>query len=89
MLIPKRKKSSDSGLSHDPVCFQFPSDYEITFQEKKLIGSAQARKKNGVLQHGSIPLFGDISRIIEVLNFSDELLKQNAKNTFTSACNNH
>lgn len=75
----KKKKVSDSGLSHDPVCFQYPSDYEITFQEKKLIGSAQARKKNGVLQHGSIPLFGDISRIIEVLSFSDDLIKQNAK----------
>lgn len=75
----KKKKDSDSGLFHDPVCFQFPSDYEITFKEKKLIGSAQARKKNGVLQHGSIPLFGDISRIIEVLSFSDELRKQDAK----------
>ena len=68
-----------SKLSHDPVCFQFPSDYEITFQGKKLIGSAQARKKNGVLQHGAIPLFGDISRIIEVLSFSDDVSKQNAK----------
>jgi lipoate-protein ligase A len=75
----KKKKESDSGLSHDPVCFQYPSDYEITFHEKKLIGSAQARKRNGILQHGSIPLFGDISRIIEVLNFSDELKKQDAK----------
>ncbi len=75
----KKKKESDSGLAHDPVCFQYPSDYEITFREKKLIGSAQARKKNGILQHGSIPLFGDISRIIEVLNFSDELNKQEAK----------
>lgn len=75
----KKKKESDSGLAHDPVCFQYPSDYEITFHEKKLIGSAQARKKNGVLQHGSIPLFGEISRIIEVLNFSNELNKQDAK----------
>jgi lipoate-protein ligase A len=76
----KKKEESDSVLSHDPVCFQFPSDYEITFNEKKLIGSAQARKKNGVLQHGSIPLFGDISRIIEVLSFSDEVKKQEAQN---------
>ena len=76
----KKKNTSDSGLTHDPVCFQYPSDYEITFHEKKLIGSAQARKKNGVLQHGSIPLFGDITRIIEVLNFSDETSRQDAKN---------
>jgi lipoyl(octanoyl) transferase len=75
----KPKNSIDSHLLHDPVCFQFPSDYEITFQEKKLIGSAQARKKNGVLQHGAIPLFGDISRIVEVLNYPDEFSMLNAK----------
>jgi lipoate-protein ligase A len=75
----KQKSSDDSKLSHDPVCFQFPSDYEITFQGKKLVGSAQARKKNGVLQHGAIPLFGDITRIIEVLSCTDEDSKQDAK----------
>lgn len=75
----KQKKPSDSTLSQDPVCFQFPSDYEITYKEKKLIGSAQARKKNGVLQHGTIPLFGDITRIIDVLSFSDEISKQNVQ----------
>ena len=77
----KPKKQNDSHLSHNPVCFQFPSDYEITFQGKKLIGSAQARKKNGVLQHGAIPLFGDITRIIEVLNFPDISSRQIAKDS--------
>ena len=76
----KPKNPADSQLSHDPVCFQFPSDYEITFQTKKIIGSAQARKKNGILQHGAVPLFGDITRIIDVLSFSDDITKQNAKN---------
>ncbi len=77
----KKKNIANSELAHDPVCFQYPSDYEITFHEKKLAGSAQARKKNGILQHGSIPLFGDISRIIEVLNFFDETQKKSAKNS--------
>lgn len=75
----KLKNPGDSHLSHDPVCFQFPSDYEITFQDKKLIGSAQARKKNGVLQHGALPLFGEITRIIDVLNFPDSSSMQDAK----------
>ncbi len=75
-----QKKSEESDFVHDPVCFQFPSDYEITFKGKKLIGSAQARKKNGVLQHGAIPIFGDITRIIEVLNFSDSESKIKVKN---------
>jgi lipoyl(octanoyl) transferase len=76
----RSKNPKDAHLSHNPVCFQFPSDYEITFKDKKLVGSAQARKKNGILQHGSIPIFGEITRIIETLNFPDHFSIQNAKN---------
>ena len=53
----------------EPVCFQTPSNYEITWKGKKLIGSAQARKLGGVLQHGSLPLCGDLSRITLVLSY--------------------
>jgi lipoate-protein ligase A len=53
-----------------PVCFDTPSRYEITWAGKKLIGSAQLRRRKIVLQHGTLPLFGDITRIIEALNFS-------------------
>lgn len=56
----------------DPICFEVPSNFEITVNGKKLIGSAQARKKEGVLQHGTLPLFGDLTRITQVLNFKDE-----------------
>jgi len=52
-----------------PVCFEIPSNYEITLGGKKLIGSAQARRKEGVLQHGSLPLYGDLSRITQALVF--------------------
>jgi lipoate-protein ligase A len=55
-----------------PVCFQVPSNYEITVDGKKLIGSAQARRRNGVLQHGSLPLFGDLTRITQVLCYPGE-----------------
>jgi lipoate-protein ligase A len=61
-----------------PVCFEMPSAYEITFQGKKLIGSAQARRKLGVLQHGSFPLYGDLGRITQVLVFSGEEKRQEA-----------
>jgi lipoyl(octanoyl) transferase len=59
-------------LTMGPVCFEIPSNYEITVAGKKLIGSAQARRREGVLQHGSLPLFGDLARITEVLAFPDE-----------------
>jgi len=61
-----------------PVCFEIPSAYEITIHGKKLIGSAQARRKQGVLQHGSLPLFGDLGRIMKVLNFINEAERQDA-----------
>jgi lipoate-protein ligase A len=59
-----------------PVCFDTPSRYEITWQGKKLIGSAQLRRKKMVLQHGTLPLYGDLNRIIETLNFSPEEREQ-------------
>jgi lipoate-protein ligase A len=73
-------KEGEAG-NHDtlnPVCFEVPSAYEITVQGKKLIGSAQARRKEGVLQHGSIPLKGDLGRITEALTFDDETTRKDA-----------
>jgi lipoate-protein ligase A len=62
----------------NPVCFEVPSTYEITVDGKKLIGSAQARKKEGVLQHGSLPLAGDLSRICQTLVFETETAREEA-----------
>jgi lipoate-protein ligase A len=50
-----------------PVCFELPSDYEITVGQRKLFGSAQMRIRGGILQHGTLPLSGDIARISDYL----------------------
>ncbi len=65
-------------FSQNPVCFEVPSTYEITVDGKKLIGSAQARKKEGVLQHGSLPLTGDLTRICQALAFKNETAREEA-----------
>jgi len=49
------------------VCFEVPSDYEITVGGRKLVGSAQMRARGVVLQHGALPLYGDITRICPLL----------------------
>jgi lipoate-protein ligase A len=49
------------------VCFEVPSDYEITAGGRKLAGSAQMRARSAVLQHGTVPLHGDITRICPLL----------------------
>ncbi|NWG05300.1 MAG: lipoate--protein ligase family protein [Chloroflexi bacterium] len=73
----KEGKPNDSATPN-PVCFEVPSTYEITVNGKKLIGSAQARKKEGVLQHGSLPLTGDLARICQALKFENESARENA-----------
>lgn len=65
------------------VCFEVPSNYEITVDGKKLIGSAQARRRDGVLQHGSLPLTGDLQRITQALVFPDAANRQAAARRLT------
>jgi len=62
----------------NPACFEVPSSYEITVRGKKLVGSAQARRKEGILQHGSLPLSGDLARITQALVFPDEAARARA-----------
>jgi lipoate-protein ligase A len=54
------------------ACFEVPSAYEITAGGQKLMGSAQARPAGHVLQHGSLPLRGDIGRVATYLWFASE-----------------
>ncbi|HSJ57973.1 MAG TPA: lipoate--protein ligase family protein [Anaerolineae bacterium] len=49
------------------ICFETPSQYEITVGDRKLVGSAQWRARGGVLQHGTLPLYGDLGRIVHYL----------------------
>jgi len=74
--LPQPQSPSMNNRTKEPVCFEVPSNYEITTHGKKLVGSAQARKRDGVLQHGSLPLFGDLTRITQVLSFTNEHQRQ-------------
>ncbi|MEZ4706269.1 MAG: biotin/lipoate A/B protein ligase family protein [Caldilineaceae bacterium] len=68
--VPADKAGAETKVSKDvsAACFEVPSAYEITVGGRKLMGSAQSRRAGYVLQHGSLPLFGDITRLIPVLN---------------------
>ncbi len=79
-LPVEMKEHSNRSLTPmlNPVCFEVPSTYEITVRGKKLIGSAQARKKEHMLQHDSLPLHGDLTRICQVLVFVDEAAREQA-----------
>ncbi|WP_322799872.1 lipoate--protein ligase family protein [Thermoflexus sp.] len=49
------------------VCFETPTDYEVTIGGRKIMGSAQWRHRGVVLQHGSLPLEGDPGAIAAYL----------------------
>jgi len=53
------------------ICFETPSDYEITAGGRKLVGSAQWRSRGRVLQHGTLPLHGDLTRVVSYLSMPD------------------
>lgn len=68
------------------LCFAFPAKSEIKFNGKKLVGSAQKKLRNSVLQHGSILCGNGHLKIINYLNISDSLritLKEDLKNKTT------
>jgi lipoyl(octanoyl) transferase len=68
--------SPGGSHSSSAACFEAPSAYEITCGGRKLMGSAQTRPYGKLLQHGSLPLTGDIGRLAEYLAFPDETERQ-------------
>ena len=76
--VEMKEGKTNGNSTPNPICFEVPSTYEITVNGKKLIGSAQARKKEGVLQHGSLPLTGDLARICQALVFENESAREEA-----------
>ncbi len=75
---PLSPKTWERG-EQSAACFDAPSSYEITVGGKKLVGSAQVRKKRMVLQHGSLPLEGDLARIFDFLRVPSEERRKELK----------
>jgi lipoyl(octanoyl) transferase len=73
-------KKADDTKAMGAVCFETPSHYEVTTLDgRKLIGSAQVRRKGGLLQHGTLPLYGDVARICDALVYADHAAREAAK----------
>lgn len=78
-LQPQADRRAERSVSSGAVCFETPSHYEITVAGRKLVGSAQLRRGGAVLQHGSIPLSGDLARICDALTYPDEDAREAAR----------
>ncbi len=77
--VQAERAARDAHGFKGPVCFEVPSDYEITVDGRKLLGSAQTRRSDAVLQHGALPLRGDVTRICDALVFASEEAREEAR----------
>lgn len=69
--VVQADRMGSDATEKSAACFDVPSHYEVTALGRKLVGSAQVRRMGVVLQHGAIPLEGDVSRLVEVLALSE------------------
>jgi len=68
-------------------CFLAPNRNEVMVNGKKLVGSAQKRSSDAVLQHGSIPITTDYRKLPEYLRIDNsEQVKQTELLKYKSCC---
>lgn len=92
-LVPLREKlkSTPSGneakskIPHSDIksiCFSVPSQYEVQVKGKKIVGSAQVRKREIVLQHGSLLIELEKDKLFSVFNFPSAKIREKLKTGF-------
>lgn len=77
--LQPRADRLEGAAARTVVCFETPSHYELTVGGRKLVGSAQARRHGGLLQHGTLPLHGDLARICDALAYADDEARETAR----------
>jgi lipoyl(octanoyl) transferase len=68
--VPAVLATTPAGDARGRACFDRPSPGEVTVDGRKLVGSAVWRRAHGFLQHGSILLDDDQTRIPQLSNGS-------------------
>jgi len=92
-LVPLREKlksipSGNEAKSKIPrsdiksICFSVPSQYEVQVMGKKIVGSAQVRKREIVLQHGSLLIELEKDKLFSVFNFPSAQIRERLKTRF-------
>lgn len=82
-----RRRPPASHRPASPACFAALARYEISVAGKKIVGSAQKRLRQSLLQHGSIPLELNRERLFQCLQTPAEQqidLLQEAYTTMTA-----
>lgn len=74
--------SSKSDYRANYDCFRATTNADLQYAGKKMIGSAQLRRKNAVLQHGSILLNQDQKKMSEIFGGTYEGAEDRHANLF-------
>ncbi len=77
-----RLANGEGGAS--AACFDAPSWYELIIAGRKVVGSAQVRRRGALLQHGSVPLTLRGEDLYRLLHFGSEEARQTAVRLFTA-----
>lgn len=61
-----------------PACFETPARHELVVNGRKLLGCARVQRRHALLQHGSLPLAGDVAAVAAVLDYPDAQAREEA-----------
>jgi len=81
-FLHKGEKSEICHSNLKSICFSVPSQYEVQVEGKKIVGSAQVRKRGVVLQHGSLLIELEKDKLFSVFNFPSVQIKERLKTRF-------
>jgi len=82
--LDKEKNSEIPHTDIKSICFSVPSQYEVQVKGKKIVGSAQVRKKEIVLQHGSLLIELEKDKLFSVFNFPSVQVRERLKVRFNA-----
>jgi lipoate-protein ligase A len=85
LLDIERGKTGRSPAVKRP-CFASVSRYEVTYEGRKLVGSAQRIGERAVLQHGSIPLGRGYMGVVDYMNVSSDAKESLRREMETGTC---
>ena len=71
VALAARSDRNLPAVDADDPCFVSQSRYELAFNGRKLVGSAQRRLRRAFLQHGSMPLSVDRELLARATGFGD------------------
>jgi lipoate-protein ligase A len=70
------------NTTRSAACFSVATLADLTYQGKKLAGSAQARRSNALLQHGSLPIHSHADVLFSLLRFPSEVSRHKARSVY-------